>query len=348
MGRHEDTAEPRLPPRPVRMRDVADAASVSVATVSRVLNGDPNVDDAFRERVRAAVAQLGYRPNRLARNLRRQQMDAIGIVVPDIENPHFAELVRIIEVSALELGHRVLVCNTDEDPDRQAACLRMLADERVSGIVLSPSDPAGNIDQLRDLSIPVVAIDRELKDPATDAVVVDNVTAVRAATQRLIDVGHRSIAFVGGLSQVETGSEREEGYLAAIQGAGLRPLPANGGFRRDAARAAVSALLAGPEPVTALVVANNLMALGALQAIRDQRLRVPDDIALIAVDNPPWAEVLDPPLTVLAQPIRAIAALTIELLTRRMRGEQFEPVREVFPLELIVRRSCGTAQAGPG
>jgi LacI family transcriptional regulator len=347
MPRDEGAAQPGRPPRPARIRDVAELAEVSVATVSRVLNGDPNVDGELRERVRAAVAQLGYRPSRLARNLRRQQMDAIGIVVPDIENPHFAEMVRIIEVHALAHGHRVLVCNTDEDGDRQAACLRMLADERVSGIVLSPSDPAGSIDQLRDLNIPVVAIDRALKHDATDAVVADNVPAVQAATQRLIDAGHRSIAFVGGLSEVETGSERQEGYLAAIESAGLRPVLANGGFRRDAARAAVAELLARKdEPVSALMVANNLMALGAMWAVRDAGLRVPDDIAMIAVDNPPWAELLDPPLTVLGQPIRVMATMAIELLMRRLQGERFAPVREVLPLELIVRRSCGTTGLG--
>jgi DNA-binding LacI/PurR family transcriptional regulator len=240
------------------------------------------VDSELRERVRAAVAQLGYRPNRLARNLRRQQMDAIGIVVPDIANPHFAEMVRVIGVTALQLGHRVLVCNTDEDSDRQAACLRMLADERVSGIVLSPSDPAGRLDQLRDPDIPVVTIDRALTEAQTDTVVADNVPAVRAVTQRLVDAGHTSIAFVGGRPEVETGSERQEGYLDAVERAGLRPVLANGGFRRDAARAAVTALFRRNDPVSALVVANNLMALGALQAIRDCGLAVPDDIAVIA------------------------------------------------------------------
>jgi LacI family transcriptional regulator len=342
--RPQDAAPPDEGRRsPARIRDVAELASVSVATVSRVLNGDPNVDAELRERVRAAVAQLGYRPNRLARNLRRQQMDAIGIVVPDIENPHFAEMVRVIEVTALQLGYRVLVCNTDEDSDRQEACLRMLADERVSGIVLSPSDPAGSVDQLRDLDIPVVTIDRALTQAETDTVVADNVPAVRAVTQRLIDAGHTSIAFVGGRSEVETGSERQEGYLSAIEDAGLQPVLANGGFRRDAARVAVTALLNRDDPVSALVVANNLMALGALQAIRDCGLAVPGDIAVIAVDNPPWAELLAPPLTVLAQPIRAMASTAIDLLLRRLRGEKFDPVRDVQPLELIVRSSCGTA-----
>lgn len=331
-------------PRSVRIKDVAERASVSVATVSRVLNADPSVDPEYQRRVRHAVAELGYRPNRLARNLRRQQMEAIGIVVPDIENPHFAEMVRVIEGVAIDQGYqRVLVCNTDEDGARQAACLHMLADERVSGIVLSPSDPDGDISQLRDLSIPVVTIDRALAREHTDLIVADNVPAVRLATQRLIDAGHRRIAFVGGRSEVETGSERQAGYLDAVGPAGLAQILANGGFRRDAARVAVTELLGQHDPPTALIVASNLMALGALQAIRDRGLRVPDDIAVIAVDNPDWSGLLDPPLTVLAQPIRAMATQAAELLIRRIRGEQFQPARLVHPLELIIRGSCGTA-----
>jgi DNA-binding LacI/PurR family transcriptional regulator len=343
MPRHKDAGQPVARPRSVRIKDVAERASVSVATVSRVLNGDPKVDQELRRRVRAAVAELGYRPNRLARNLRRQQMEALGIVVPDIENPHFAEVVRIIEGVALKLGYRVLVCNTDEDGARQAACLSMLADERVSGIVLSPSDPDGSIDQLRDLGIPVVAIDRALKRASTDLIVADNVPAVRTATQRLIDAGHRRIAFVGGRSEVETGSERQEGYLAAVESAGLTRVLANGGFRRDAAREAVRGLLRQGNAPSALVVANNLMALGALQAVRDCGLQIPGDIAVIAVDNPDWAELLDPPLTVLAQPIRTMATEAAELLIRRLSGEEFPPVHRVYPLELIIRSSCGTA-----
>lgn len=343
MARRLDGTTPQRRPGPARILDVAEAASVSVATVSRVLNGDSRVDNVLRERVLAAASQLGYRPNRLARNLRRQQMDAIGIVVPDIENPHFAATVRIIEAVALSSGHRVLVCNTDEDSDRQAACLQMLADERVSGIVLSPSDPTGSIDHLRDLAIPVVTVDRTLDDGASDAVLADNVTAVRAGTRRLIDAGHRSIAFVGGRSEVDTGSERQQGYLAAIEEAGLAPVLADGRFRRDAAEAAVSTLLREKRPVSGLVVANNLMALGAIRAIRRAGMRIPDDIAVIAVDDPPWAELLDPPLTVLAQPIRAMATRTVNFLVRRLGGDQSPAARDVFPLELIVRRSCGTA-----
>jgi LacI family transcriptional regulator len=343
MAQQLDGTSPEQRPCPARIGDVAELASVSVATVSRVLNGDPRVNHELRERVLAAASQLGYRPNRLARNLRRQQMDVIGIVVPDIENPHFAAIVRVVEVIALGLGHRVLVCNTDEDGDREAACLQMLADERVSGIVLSPSSPDGKIDHLCDLAIPVVTIDRTLKHGTTDAVLADNVAAVRAATRRLIDAGHANIGFVGGRSEVDTGSERQHGYLTAIEEAGLAPVLADGRFRRDAAEVAVTTLLREKRPVSALVVANNLMALGAIRAVRRAGLRIPEDIAVIAVDDPAWAELLDPPLTVLAQPIRAMATRAVEFLVRRLGGDQSPPVRDVFELKLIVRRSCGTA-----
>jgi LacI family transcriptional regulator len=169
------------------------------------------------------------------------------------------------------------------------------------------------------------------------------VPAVRDATRRLIMAGHQRIAFVGGRNEVETGSERQEGYLAAIEEAGLPPVLADGGFRRDAAQVAVIALLQNEDPVSALMVANNLMALGALAAIRECGLRIPDDIAVISVDNPPWAELLAPPLTVLAQPIKTMATRAVDLLTRRINGEQFAVARDVYSLELIVRGSCGTA-----
>jgi DNA-binding LacI/PurR family transcriptional regulator len=328
--------------RPARILDVAELASVSVATVSRVLNGDPRVDHQLRDRVLAATSQLGYRPNRLARNLRRQQMDAIGMVVPDIENPHFARMVRVVEGIALGLGHRVLVCNTDEQGGQQAECLQMLADERVSGILLSPSDSNCSIDYLRDLGIPVVAIDRPLSG-AADAVVAGNVSAINAATRRLIGTGQGSIGFVGGRSEIDPSSERQHGYLTAMEQAGLAPVLVAGGFRRHIAEAAVATLLRGKRPVSALVVANSPMALGAIRAIRRAGLRIPDDIAVIAVDDPPWAELLDPPLTVLAQRDRAMASRAVEFLVRRIGGDQSPPVRDVHPLKLIVRRSCGTA-----
>ena len=325
------------------MREVAERAGVSPATVSRVLNGSETVREDYRTRVLAAVAELDYRPNRLARNLRRRQAEMIGVVVSDIENPHFSGMVRAVEDAAYRAGFRVLLCNTDETPEKQRAYLEMLADERVLGVVISPSDPGGDeIGELLDLEIPVVAVDRIVDDARADVVVADNVDAARRATQWLIDAGHREIGFVGGRLDVETGDERSEGYRQAMRAAGLRERAANGNFRLEGGREAAAELVAAVPRPTGLVVANNLMTIGALQAVRAAKLRVPDDLALTAIDDPFWAEMLDPPLTTLAQPVRDMAEAAMALLLERIDGRRVTPERRVFPFELKVRASCGT------
>lgn len=320
--------------------DVARHASVSPATVSRVLNGDPRVGDAYRMRVLRAVEELDYRPNVLARNLRRQRTATIGVVVPDIENPHFGELVRSVEDQAFDAGYRVLVCNTDENAKKQRAYLEALIDERVLGVIISPSDPGGEqISRLLDLGIPVVACDREVDDARADAVLADNVKATRIGSQVLVGEGHRRIAFIGGRIDVETGAERRAGYEMAMRAAGLEPQVLDGDFRLERAEAAVAGLLRREPRPTALIVANNLMTLGALRAIRDAGLRVPSDIALVGVDDPPWSALVDPPLTTLAQPVRAMAADAMELLLQRVSGEREQPRRIVHPFELRMRAS---------
>ncbi len=322
--------------------DVARHASVSPATVSRVLNGDPRVGESYRARVQRAVEELDYRPNALARNLRRQRTAIIGVVVPDIENPHFGELVRSVEDQAFEAGYRVLVCNTDETAEKQRAYLEALIDERVLGVIISPSDPGGEqITRLLDLGIPVVACDREVEDPRADAVLADNVKAIRIGCDLLVAAGHRRIAFIGGRTDVETGAERLAGYEMAMRAAGLEPLVVDGDFRLERAEAAVAGLLAREPRPTALIVANNLMTLGALRAVRDAGLRVPVDVALVGVDDQPWSALVDPPLTTLAQPVRAMAADAMELLLQRVSGAREHPRRIVHPFELRTRASSG-------
>ena len=324
----------------LKISDVARRASVSPATVSRVLNDDPRVGEAYRTRVLRAVEELDYRPNVLARNLRRQRTAMIGVVVPDIENPHFGELVRSVEDQAFEAGYRVLVCNTDETAEKQRAYLEALIDERVLGVIISPSDPGGEqISQLLDLGIPVVACDREVEDARADAVLADNVKAMRIGTDLLIAGGHRRIAFIGGRADVETGAERLAGYEMAMRAAGLEPQVLDGDFRLELAEAAVAGLLRRESRPTALIVANNLMTLGALRAIRDAGLRVPADVALVGVDDPPWSALVDPPLTTLAQPVRAMAADAMELLLQRVSGAREHPRRIVHPFELRARES---------
>jgi DNA-binding LacI/PurR family transcriptional regulator len=322
--------------------DVARHASVSPATVSRVLNGDPRVGEAYRRRVLRSIEELDYRPNVLARNLRRQRTATIGVVVPDIENPHFGEMVRAVEDQAFDAGYRVLVCNTGENAEKQRAYLEALSDERVLGVIISPADPEGDqISRLLDLGIPVVACDREVADPRADAVLADNVKALKIGSGVLVDEGHRRIAFVGGRTDVETGAERLAGYEMAMRAAGLPTLVVDGNFRLESAEAAVAALLRYEPRPTAVIVANNLMTLGALRAIGDAGLRVPADIALVGVDDPPWSAVVDPPLTTLAQPVRAMATDAMELLLQRVTGARESPRRIVHPFELRERASTG-------
>jgi LacI family transcriptional regulator len=324
------------------MRDVALRAQVSAATVSRVLNGSDTVGADARERVRLAVAELGYRPNRLARNLRRQTAEMIGVVVSDIENPHFTEMVRAAEDAAFSRGYRMLLCNTDEQPDKQRAYLEMLAGERVSGVILSPTEPKGEeIRQLLDLGIPVVAFDRHVGDPRADSVVSDGREAARIATEHLIAGGHREVAFLGGRTGVETAEERRAGYEEAMRDAGLQPREADGDFRIEGAVQATDELLRGGADVSALVIGNNLMAIGAMRSLVAHGRRVPDDIALIALDDPFWAALVQPPLSVLGQPVRQMTDAAMRLLLERIGGSTEPPQHQRFPFELRVRGSCG-------
>jgi LacI family transcriptional regulator len=326
----------------VKIKDVAQHAGVSSATVSRVLNGDERVASPARERVLASVRELGYRPNRLARNLRRQQTETIGVVVSEIENPHFTQAVRVIEDAAFRQGYRVILCNTDETPAKQRAYLEMLAAERVRGVILAPADAADPmISQLLALGVPIVAFDRGVDDPMADAVIADNHYGSRRAVRHLRDVGRRHIAFIGGRPEIQTGRERLAGYVAAMEELQLEPRWVEGAFRVEGAYAATRRLLADDPEVDGLVIANNLMTIGALKALRQSGRRVGDDIGLVAFDDPVWAEFVDPPITVLVQPVRRMAAQAVDLLFERIAGMRTQPRTVIFTFELRVRASCG-------
>ena len=330
------------------IKEVAERAGVSTATVSRALTGSTAVKPELRNRILLAVAELGYRPNRLASNLRRQTTETVGIVVSDIENPHFTQVVRAVEDAAYRRGYRVLLCNTDETREKQRSYLEVLAAERVVGVILSPSDPAGaEISELLNGGIPVVAFDRRVDDPRADAVVIDNPRGSRLATEYLISLGHEQIGFVAGLPEIQTGRERLSGYEEVMRIRGLPIRSAIGAFRIEKAFDATNQLLAGGE-LTAILVSNNLMTIGALRAIRDYGLKVPDDIALVSIDDPPWAEFVEPPLTTLAQPVRQMAECAVSLLFERRSGERTKPKTEIFAFELRERKSSGSPRTESG
>ena len=327
-------ARPRL-----RIREVAERAGVSPATVSRVLNGSTTVGESKREDVLAAVNELGYRPNRTASNLRRQKAQMIGVVISDIENPHFTQMVRAVEDAAYRRGYRVVLCNTDEDPAKQRDYLGVLAAERIAGAIISPTEAdAPEISELIDQGTSVVAYDRAVADRRADAVLSANIEGARMGTEHLIACGHKNIGFVSGPTRIETAAERLSGYDETISAARLRPLVAFGDFRFEGGVRATSELLA--QGATALLVANNLMAVGALHAIKEADLRVGADVALVSIDDPPWAELTDPPLTTLAQPVREMADAAVEMLLGRLEANRKRHKHKVFPFELCHRGSC--------
>jgi DNA-binding LacI/PurR family transcriptional regulator len=325
--------------QPFTIKEVANRAGVSPATVSRVLNDSVSVREAKRAEVLAVINELGYRPSRVASNLRRQQVQMIGVVVSDIENPHFSQMVRAIEDSAYLKGYRVLLCNTDEDPVKQREYLGVLIAERVAGAIISPTEAgAPEISELIDSGASVVAFDRAVDDKGADSVLAANAAGGRLGTEHLLAVGHKSVGFLGGPTGVQTAAERLLGYERAMSAAGLQTRTSNGNFRVEGGRRGAQDLI--DDGATALLVANNLMAVGALQAIRKANLRVPADVAIVSFDDPPWAELTDPPLTTLAQPVRAMAAASVELLMHRLGQGRERPKCRVFELELRHRGSC--------
>jgi LacI family transcriptional regulator len=331
----------------LRIREVANHAGVSPATVSRVWNGTASVTSAKRELVLAAITELGYRPNRLSANLRRQQVQMIGVVVSDIENPHFTQMVRAVEDTAYLKGYRVLLCNTDEDPAKQREYLGVLVAERVAGAIITPTEAAApEISELIDHGACVVAFDRPVADRRADAVLAANADAAGLVTEHLIAGGHKKIGFVAGVTGIETAARRQAGYERAISARGYEPLVAPGDFRVAGGQRATAELL--DRGATALVIANNLMAVGALRAVREADLNVPRDLSLVAIDDPPWAELTDPPLTTLAQPVRAMAEAAADLLLGRLQGRRLRPKRQEFSFELRHRGSCCPTQRPRG
>jgi LacI family transcriptional regulator len=328
---------------PTTIRDVAALAGVSAATVSRVMNGKTDVAADLRQRVLAAVTELGYRRNGPARSLRTRAAMVLGIIISDITNPFFTAVVRGAEDQAQLAGYSVVLANADEDVAKETRYLEVAADEQMAGVLLSPASPRRtSIDVLVERDIPVVTIDRRLTAAAVDSVTVDNHSAARKAGQHLIDQGCGRVGIVAGPVQTTTGASRLAGYRAALRAAGRTVDPslvAYADFRTEGGYAATRQLLRQRQPPDGLLFSNNLMTVGGLRAIAEAGLAIPDDIAIVGFDDAIWTTALRPPLTVVAQPTYEIGQTAARLLLRRIEGEKFPPRRVVLRAELIVRAS---------
>ncbi len=330
------------------MSDVAARAGVSSATVSRALTGG-SVSDRARELVLQAVGELNYRPNHLARNMRSGSSRIFSLVVSDISNPFFTAIARAAEDVAQRNGYSLAIFNTDEDAPREASSLNVVGAERSAGLALASTNQAGEaLKHLLRLGIPVVAIDRRVTGLTTDLVTVDNGTAAHEAVDHLIGLGHRRIAIVGGPESVSTAQERRLGYERALRDHRIPidpDLVRRGNLRESGGRSETLALLSLAEPPTAIFSVNNLTTLGVLRALRQLGVGVPEQMSVVAFDDLPIGDLLDPPMTVIQQPTYQIGARAAELLLRRIR-DPGAPAQEVLlSARLVVRGSTGPPPA---
>ncbi|MGW2340146.1 LacI family DNA-binding transcriptional regulator [Streptomyces sp. NPDC001661] len=333
--------------------DVAREAGVSPATVSRVFNGG-RVTAERAATVRAAAAVLGFAPNRVARSLRMQRASVIGLIIPDIGNPFFTALARGVEDAAQETNLSVVLCNTDEDVDKEHRYLEVAAAEQMAGVIVAAaSRHRTDLSALVDRGTPVVAVDRRPRGASVDAVMMDNRHGGEEATEHLLARGYRRIACIAGPEGASTSDERLAGYRAVLRDhlgdSGQTAEPpseyvVHGDFRVDGGRAAMERLLALPGPPDAVFVANNLMTVGALAALREAGL-APPDTGLLSFGDVPWPELVTPSLSSVQLPSYELGFTAAQLLQERIAGTAKPLQTVVLRTSLQVRESTsGPAQ----
>ena len=331
----------------VTMADVARVAGVSISTVSHVLNETRKVRAETRHQVLEAIRDTGYTQNTIARALATASTTSIGLAISVFSNPYFGELVHGIEAEASDAGYTLLLGDTHDEVEQELRIVRALQARRVDGLILAPSADAveETLALLATQNLPVVLIDR-LPSPDFDQVGTENEDATARLVTHLVQHGHERIGMLAGLAGLSTTTERVAGYRRGLAEHGIPFDPAllvDGGSKPDLAQAAAQTLLDIDRPPTALVVGNNSMTIGTMRALREARLRIPQDIALVAFDDFEWADLFSPRLTTIAQPCLEIGAEAVRLLLSRLADPSLPPRTVRLEPEFMRRESCGCA-----
>lgn len=336
-------AEPK--PRPVTIKDVAQAAGVSYATVSRVLNGYQHVRPDKRQRVLEATERLGYTVNVQARSLAGGRSHVIGLLVHDLSNAYTAHVIEGIDEVLVDAQYELILHTTHRRHAKEAAYVSTLISGLIDGLILLlPLESSGYLVQLRERRFPYVVItDQEYFDEHSPLVGTDNWQGAYQATRYLLELGHRRIGFLAGLAEFTSAHERLNAFKAAHTDCGVlfdpdcvRP----GNFNQRDGYEAAGALLDLPERPTAIFATNDLSAFGAYDAARARGLRIPDDVSIMGFDDVAQAAYMHPPLTTVRQPMLAMGRLAAELLLERVSAPNSPAQRSVLPVELVVRASC--------
>jgi LacI family transcriptional regulator len=327
------------------IHDVARLAGVAPITVSRVINNSGYLSQETRERVESAISDLGYVPNTLARSLRSKRTNTLALVLTDITNPFWTTVARGVEDTASDAGFTVFFCNTDESISEEQKYLKALLQKQVDGILLVPAqNTPDSVELIQKQNTPTVILDRQIAGVQADCVRADSRNGSYELTRLLISQGHTRIALLGGPEGVSTANDRREGYRQALSEAGLlkenNPFEFSGKYTYESGYDLTEQVLSCSPSPTALVATNNFIANGAIRALRDHGITVPDYMSVVGFDDIPAAINTIPFLTVVSQPAYEMGKEATRLLLSRLNGEAPDVYKDlVLPVELIVRQS---------
>ena len=330
--------------RRITMADVAARACVSKATVSHVINETRFVEEATKSRVREAIDALGYRPNVAARSLTTQRTRIIGLIISDVTNTFFGELTRGIEDALFANGYSLMLCNTNEVLEREEYYIDILLRQGVDGIIAAAASQDWDaLNEAAKLNIPIVMLDRTFENADSPYVGVNNSQGAYLGTRHLIERGYRDIGILSGFRRLSTMRERLAGFEQALAEA---ELPLRADWRIDSpltiedGKRAMQQLMGQAERPDAVFISNNLLSLGALMGLREMELVCPNDIAIVGFDDHPWAQVSDPPLTVVRQPTYAIGETAAQKVLQALNDGDGEVSSALFDCQLVMRQSC--------
>ncbi|SDN71917.1 transcriptional regulator, LacI family [Paenibacillus sp. yr247] len=323
--------------------DVAQAAGVSIATVSKVINETGRISDKTRKHVFSIMEQLNYQPSMVASALTGKSTYTIGLTLPDLANPFFAEIARSVEDRGHEYGFSVFICSTDNDPDKEVKYLSLLTQKRVDGIISATRIQNDQfLKKLIQQNIPIALITGEMPTLAVDTVMVDDYLGGYQAGNHLVELGHKRISILVEDMDNMSNRERIRGCKQAMANAGLHldeHFVITGGFTVESGKSAMTNLLLLEERPTAVFACNDLLAIGAIRAAREHGMQLPADLSVVGFDNTILATLIDPPLTTIGQPIHEIGRQAVDLLVQEIKGEKLLKQRVVLLPELVLRNS---------
>ncbi len=331
--------------RQVTIKDVANQAGVSTTTVSHVINNTRFVAEPTRDAVEKAMSDLGYHPNTLARSLRSGETKTIGLMLPDGSNPFFADMARRIEDMGFKNGYSVILCNSDNDLEKQCSYIDTLIAKQVDGVIfISAGESKEDLQRLANTGTPVVVVDRNIPLSLADMILLDNEQAGYDGAKHLIDLGHSRIALITGPTELAPSHLRESGYRKALREIGVEPAPEHivqGDFTLKSGSFAMEKLLLSKPLPTAVFALNDMMAIGAMATARRNGYRIPEDFSIIGFDNIELASAIVPSLTTIAQPVGQIAETAVDRLLEKVQLDfsSWENEEIILPAKIIVRDS---------